>query len=163
MKRFFAAAICAALLPLCALAGDDVIGFGQTDPVMQEAIADARTSLPQFLANSLGSNGQSVDGAGLKVEFETGDNESEVIWIVPFAPRGDGFVGILANEPNHMPGQHAGDMVEFSEDQISDWTYSANGKLYGNYTTRVMLPQLDDATRTQLEQMMSQNPVPENW
>ncbi len=163
MTRFLATFACAVFLPLTALAGDDVVQFGQQDPEMQSAIAEARISLPQFLANTQGADGQSIEGAGLKVEFNAESEQSEVIWIVPFAPRGDGFVGILANEPTSMPGQHAGDMVEFSEAQIADWTYSADGKLFGNYTTRVMLPHLDDATKTQLSQILSENPVPEGW
>ena len=163
MTRFFASMICAVFLPFAALAGDDVVQFGQQDPEMQSAIAEARSSLPQFLANTQGANGQSIEGAGLKVEFNAESEQSEVIWIVPFAPRGEGFVGILANEPNSLPGKNAGDMVEFSEAQIADWTYSAEGKLFGNYTTRVMLPHLDEATQTQLSQILSDTPVPTGW
>lgn len=74
--------------------------------------------------------------------------------------RRDGFVGTLANEPVSPPGRHAGDMVEFSLSQISDWSLSANGALYGNYTTRVMLPQVDDATRALLLQVLSEIQYP---
>ncbi len=163
MKHFLAVFAFALLTPIAGLAGDDVVQFGQQDPEMQAAIAEARVSLPQFLANTKGPDGQSVQGAGLKVEFNAETDQSEVIWIVPFAERGEGFVGILANEPTAMPGQHAGDMVEFTEAQIADWTYSADGKLYGNYTTRVMLPHVDEATRTQLNQVLAENPVPDGW
>lgn len=145
---------------------DGVIHYDGNDLTMNEAQNEAQRSLPDFLANKLDANGVAVEGAMVKVAFPVtreGVTGDEVIWVGPFGQMGGAFAGLLANQPVDMGG-NAGDAVEFTQDMIRDWTYQgADGKLYGNYTTRVMLADMDSGQAAQISQILSTDPVPTRW
>lgn len=158
----------ALILPQVAAAeGDDVQLFTDTDAKMNAAIADAQSGLTSFLDNALDADGNGLPGTGLKVGLPkvTGDGGLEHIWVGPLRYFGNGtFAGILGNEPNWLGDLRAGDQVDFDISQISDWSFfGPDGKLYGNYTTRVMLPQMDKSTAADLQSILSANPVPADW
>jgi len=72
-------------------------------------------------------------------------------------------VGLLANDPVSFKG-NAGDAITFSADQVRDWyVFGADGKMYGNYTTRVMLADLSPELSAQIEAMLSPTPLPDTW
>ncbi len=73
------------------------------------------------------------------------------------------FTGDLTNEPDDLAGLHHGDSVAFTYDQISDWYFTMNGKGYGYFTLRAMLPRLPKEQAEQFKEFLSPNPVPENW
>jgi uncharacterized protein YegJ (DUF2314 family) len=63
-----------------------------------------------------------------------------------------------------MDGLNAGDAVAFTTDMVRDWSITeANGRMWGNYTTRVIVPQLDAETAAALGAMLSPDPVPSDW
>lgn len=146
-------------------AGDPVTGYSADDLEMNAAMDAARASLPLFLENATEGGGTSIVGAGIKVAFPTGNDGAEIIWVNPF--RWDGgakFVGLLSNQPNYLGDLNAGDQVAFSIDMVRDWSLSGpSGQMFGNYTTRVMIPQLDQETAVALTQMLSADPVPAGW
>lgn len=163
MLKRLSACLALICLPLWVWAGDPIIDFGADDPAMQRAIAQARDTLPVFLNKATNAQGFGVAQASLKVKFVINDDLSEVIWVTSFRRTNSGFRGVLANEPVHMVGKRAGSRVTFGMDQIADWSLTANGRLYGNYTTRTMLTELDAASRKQMRQILSQRPMPSNW
>jgi uncharacterized protein YegJ (DUF2314 family) len=149
-----------------AFAQDPVLPFAEDDWAMNTAIAQAQETLPQFLANAIGSEGASIPDALLKVGLPTvnGVNTIEHIWIMPFAQlTGTELAGILANEPQELGDLRIGDRVQFTMDQVSDWSLtSPRGLYWGNYTTRVMFDQGafgDDPFETIFEAA----PVPPDW
>jgi len=126
-----------------ALAQDPILTYEVEDPVMNEAIAEARATLPLFLAKAFDDEGYSLDGTMLKVGMPTdGSNGTDVehIWVTPFATMDDGsLTGLLANEPVALGDLEAGDQVDFSVDMVSDWHMTApSGLFWGSYTSRVM-------------------------
>lgn len=145
---------------------DGVILYEGNDLTMNQAQDEAQRSLPDFLAHKLDANGQAVEGALVKVAFPVtrdGVNGHEVIWVGSFGKEAGAFTGLLANQPVDMGG-NAGDQVAFTEDMIRDWTYQGtDGKLYGNYTTRVMLSDMESAQAAQISTMLSADPVPNRW
>jgi uncharacterized protein YegJ (DUF2314 family) len=148
-------------------AEDPVFTFEETDPAMAAAIAEARATLPMFLAQSLDADGKSVGGVALKVGMPTepgSTNSVEHIWITPFARRADGgFIGLLANEPAELGDLFIGDQVIFREDMISDWHVNApSGRFWGSFTTRVMHASglYGD---TPFDQIFEPDPVPADW
>lgn len=147
-------------------AGDDTVGFDLDDDVINAAKAEAKNSFPLFLGQATDADGVSVGNAAVKVAFEIKPPEPglEVIWVAPFvAYDANTFAGLLANEPNDMPGLSAGDAVRFTADMVADWSWTGpDGKLYGNYTTRVMLPQLG-ASADALRERLADSPVPDAW
>lgn|GEM_PF-946640 len=119
--------------------GDAVVQFQAQDAAMNAAVEKARTTLPAFLARL--DAGDILPTDSLKVGFPA-NGGNEHIWVNQVARKGDELTGVLANEPNWMPGLHQGSTVTFAVDLVSDWSYQKDGVRWGNYTTRVMLPYL---------------------
>lgn len=149
-----------------AKSSDTVIEYGAGDMTMNGAQVKAQESLPQFLENALDNQGIAVDGAMAKVAFPVtvdGVTGVEVIWVGPFGRVDNAFKGALANQPRDMQ-ENAGDVMDFTQDMIRDWMIrGADGLLYGSYTTRVMLTDMDEASAKQLRQVLAPDPVPANW
>ncbi|MEM9709001.1 MAG: DUF2314 domain-containing protein [Pseudomonadota bacterium] len=141
--------------------GDQVVVYEGTDLTMNEAQDEALRSLPDFLAHKL-----DADSAMLKVAFPVSNaqgNGFEVIWVGAVQRDGESFAGNLANAPVDIDA-NLGDIVEFSQDMIRDWTYrGGDGKLYGNYTTRVMLSSLAKDQADQIAAALSASPLPTAW
>lgn len=164
----------AALVALALLAGavplqaqDQVIPYAPDDAAMEAAIAEARASLPLFLAHAVDAQGTSVEGALVKVAFPTQgstDMVTEHIWVSPFAMRPEGgFVGILANAPVNLGPLREGDRVDFAEAMISDWHLTGPTGLYwGSYTSRVMHA-AGAFGDTPFDQIFATDPVPADW
>lgn len=137
--------------------GDPVIDYASDDAAMEAAIAKARASLPDFLAKAAKSD---LSQGGWLVKWAhpvPGGNEH--IWVQLTHVSGRQIEGVLANVPNRFPGQ-IGDAVSVPRSEVSDWSFTSDdGRLHGNYTTRVMLPSLDAASRAELEAILA--PLPE--
>ncbi|WP_168769030.1 DUF2314 domain-containing protein [Yoonia maricola] len=129
--------------PLTAQEGDPTVGVEATDQTMNNAIAAAQQSLPLFLCTATNAEGYGPEGGFLKVQVpvKSREIEHEIIWVGPFAAwDGENFAGILANQPNNMPGFNRGDQFDFTYDMIVDWSWRyPTGANYGDYTTRVLL------------------------
>jgi len=153
--------------PVAALAQDPITEFGTGDREMNAAMAAAQDTLPLFLVNVTDEDGLGLPGASVKVAFavDRSDMTSEVIWVGPFRwDGGDGFVGLLANEPHALGDLGLGDPVDFSADMVRDWSLVAtDGTLYGNYTTRVMIPRIDAASARELRAVLAKEPIPAGW
>lgn len=132
---------------------------------MSDAEAAARRHLDRFLTHVLEADGATTHGAAVKIAVPTGDGHAEVIWVTPFAQASeDGFIGVFANAPREIPGASAGDAIVFERAQVRDWSFvGADSKLYGSFTTRVLLPHIpqDDAVR--IAAALSDLPVPREW
>jgi uncharacterized protein YegJ (DUF2314 family) len=154
----FALALTAALFATAAQAGDPMIDFGSDDPVMNAAIAEARENLPYFLDIAAGAD-LSQGGFLVKQAVPVGGDSYEHIWVMVESVDGETLDGYYANEPNDFDAS-AGDPVTVAMGEISDWSfYDAQGLMKGNYTTRVMIPELDAETAAQLDAMLSPCPV----
>ena len=136
-------------------AEDKVVNFGEDDAEMNAAIAAARKTLPVFWKHL---QAKPDEASSLKVGLAT-SNGHEHIWVSDIEAKGDKITGRLANDPDNLPGLKLGSPVSFTESQISDWAYAKNGKLYGHYTTRVVIKHIDPAEAAQVRAMLSENPV----
>lgn len=116
--------------------GDKVVNVARDDPDMAAAIAQARASLDQFLALSDAPPAGTSDYK-LKVEVREGDN-SEHFWVIPFHRTATGFSGTLANEPEVVHNVVAGQELEFTRNEVSDWGYTKNGRQVGSFTVCVL-------------------------
>lgn len=136
--------------------GDKVVDFADDDAEMNAAKAQARQTLPVFWKHLEAH--PDIDHS-LKVGLPTASGSLEHIWVANIRPEGDKVLGRLANAPVDLPGLEAGSPVTFTRDQISDWSYAKDGKMYGHYTTRVIVKRLDPAEAAQVVAMLSENPV----
>ena len=132
-----------------------VIDVRNTDPEMIAAIGRARATLPAFWA-SYDAPKPTESGHSLKVRFPTHANNGEHIWIAEVKKTANGrYSGVFANTPRDLPGRKAGDPVEFTDADISDWMFMRNDKIVGGETIKPMLkrmPKADaDALRARME------------
>jgi uncharacterized protein YegJ (DUF2314 family) len=161
-----AAFIALVLVATPALAQDPVTNFAAADATMNAAMAEAQRTLPMFLGNALNGEGIGRDGTGVKVGLPvaSGEDGQEHIWVTPFRLLPDGSLsGYLANEPVDLGALRIGDRVDFTRDQISDWSVvNQQGKLFGNYTSRVM-HSAGAFGDTPFDDIFAADPVPLDW
>lgn len=165
LKHAVIAALTSALaLAQPAAAQDPVTQHETGDPVMDAAIAEAKGSLDRVFTVAMNAQGQVHPAVFLKVAVPVsgGDVEVENIWVNEAVEGASGFSATLVNAPVYIDAG-LGDQITFAKDSIVDWSISDNGKLYGNYTTRVQLPQMDAQTRASLSAQLSANPLPDGW
>ncbi len=147
------------VLPLTAAfaEGDAMIDYASGDAIMEAAIAKARASLPEFLAKA--EQADLSQGGWLVKWAHPVPGGNEHIWVQLTHVAGSRIEGVLANAPNGFAG-NPGDPVMVPRPEVSDWSFTSDdGRLHGNYTTRVMLPALDAASRAELEAILA--PLPE--
>lgn len=119
---------------------NEVVLVDNDDAEMAAAIRQARAKLDEFLALAAKPPAGSSDFK-LKVMLRDGD-DTEHFWVTPFTPEGKRFKGTLANEPQIVSNVEAGDEIEFSREQISDWGYTKNGRQVGSYTVCAMFKKM---------------------
>ena len=161
---FFATNAYPSVAPGTALGNQDTIKFAATDGRMNAAQDAARRHLTRFLNHVLDDDGNARVDAAVKVALPADDDQEEIIWVTPFARRDGGFIGALSNDPQLVTEHTAGEVISFSRDQVRDWLFiGRDGKMYGSYTTRVILPELDPDHAAQIQAMLSAAPTPNGW
>jgi uncharacterized protein YegJ (DUF2314 family) len=90
-----------------------------------------------------------------RTDGKAGDTQA---WVESVARDGARLSGQLAAETPELPGMKQGEVVEFTEPQIVDWAFFSGEKLYGHYTTRVMLPNLPPEQAEAMRSMFGENP-----
>ncbi|MEQ5868405.1 DUF2314 domain-containing protein [Sagittula sp. NFXS13] len=154
-------------LATATLAQESTIPFAQSDPDMNAAITEARSHLDAVLSRLIGADGQVHPALNLKASLPVThfEVENEIIWIDSLAVTEDGgFTGHLANVPSYMPGHELGDTITFDTSQIVDWSVLADdGRMFGHYTTRVMMRQMTAAEAEQIGDLISADPMPDAW
>lgn len=132
---------------------------------MSDAEAAAQRHFDRFLVHVLQHDGATLEGAAVKIAVPTGDGQAEVIWVTPFAKAKDAaFIGVFANAPKDIPGASAGDAIIFERSQVRDWSFMGDDtKLYGSFTTRVLLPHIPREQAAQIAAVLSDLPVPSEW
>lgn len=124
----------------------------------------ARVHLSTFLDFALDDKGRARQNAALKIVVTGYGGDPETIWVTPFAKRDGRYVGLLANEPKSNNAKRAGDAIAFETDQVRDWYFFGDdGKMYGSYTTRALLPEMAPKTARQISQILSATPAPAHW
>jgi uncharacterized protein YegJ (DUF2314 family) len=164
LRSIFAALALFALAPVAvAQKPDPTYDYSDSDAAMNGAIEDARESYPQFLATFRAAPTGSRGAFMVKVGLPTSEGGPEHIWVEDLRFEGQQLVGVLANEPADLPGLNLGSRVEINEAQISDWSIISAEGMYGNFTTRVMLPDLPADQANEFRQMLTPNPLPDSW
>jgi uncharacterized protein YegJ (DUF2314 family) len=135
--------IACAAAPVAQSQQDHTVVFANEDAEMNAAVAHARETLPRFWA---AFDAKAGDEFSLKVSVPF-DGGHEHIWVSDIRRSSDHVDARYADEPEHLPGQHAGDALRFTEDQISDWVVQRSGRTYGFFTTRVIFAHMEPAER----------------
>lgn len=134
----------AALMALPAAA--QVVDFRSSDREMNHAIAQARKTLPDFVALYRSGKGER-HAVKVAIPYDRG---REHIWMNLTTIEGDVFVGRIANDPLHLDKLNKGESYRAGSAMVSDWNYMSGGQMYGSYTTRVAIKKL---TPTQVREL----------
>lgn len=126
---------------------DDVLRVQQEDREMNEAIAKAQATLPEFL-DVLDDPRPGVVNIAFK--FPLGGWEH--IWVGNVRWDGDSLTGVLNNRP--MQDEWAeGDAVRVPLESVSDWAWMGpDGVMRGHYTTRVLLNRMSPEMAASIRQ-----------
>lgn len=135
---------------------DEIVNFRDTDAEMNAAMAEARRTLPTFW-KLLASDPVVAETGKIKVGFDTSGG-LEHIWVREVRYEKGVVRGLLDNRPVYLEASK-GDPVTIDPAKISDWSYIRNDRMYGSFTTRVMLPSLDPEQREGLRQFLSDKPL----
>jgi uncharacterized protein YegJ (DUF2314 family) len=122
------------------------------------ARADARGSLPHFWR--AWDAGAPASDFGLKVSFDTSKGDLEHIWTNDIRREGRTITAVVANTPIDLPTIRPGQRVTVDPDRIFDWTYTRDGKLYGHFSSRVLLDTMPPAEAAEIRAMFSAQPLP---
>ena len=122
----------------------------------------ARASLPVFWDRFALPDAGDYDFS-LKAAFPRRDGQPgvEEAWVENVARAPDRIVGELSVQPRFLGDLKEHAIVDFQENQIVDWAFMSGDRLFGHYTTRVMLPQMDAVQADWLRPLLSEMPAPE--
>jgi len=129
-------------------------GTAELNAARQEALK----TLPVFWSKFYGKPVDVSDFA-VKVEFAVPEGGSEGIWGEPIRQTSDEVVVRLLNDGDRLPDLKFGAEVRAPLSKIWDWTYTKDGKMYGHFTTRVLLKEATPEQRAQAEGMFSPTPL----
>lgn len=136
---------------------DTVINVSSDDKEMNTAIEEARESLSHYWSVFDNPEEGESDFA-LKVKIEDGNGSSEHFWVVDIYKENGKIYGAISNEPQLVNNVEFGEKIEIIEDNISDWSYFKDNKMYGAFTTRVLLKYLSDEEAQEIKDMLSEKP-----
>ena len=125
---------------------------------MLAATAEVRRTLPTF-RHLLATRPSDIEDYWLKVGFPRSDGETEYLWLDHLSWNGDSVTGVLQNDPEKVPGRHAGDQVTVKQNAISDWAYLKHGQAFGNFTTRVLLRHASPEIAKEVSKTLSPEPL----
>jgi|GEM_PF-2022555 len=124
----------------------------------------ARAHLNQFFDAVVGEDGVARKGAALRIALMGDNGRIEEVWVTPFARRDGYLIGVLSDEPQRIAARRSGDLVNFQSDDVRDWSFfGEDGRMYGNYTTRLMLSAVAPAQAAEIAALLSETPAPADW
>ena len=124
-------------------AGPPVAQIANDDPAMIEAIAKARTTIPDFV-RALQTPAAGSRDFSIKAHFP---DLQEHMWVTVLQYADGVFTGALGNAPRSSTTLKLGDEVRVPEDLISDWKYIENDILAGGYSLRLIRSRMTDKAR----------------
>ena len=125
------------------------------DPDMAQAIARAADSF-KYLWRELTWEYRRIvpalELAAIKAAFKDPDGDLESVehmWLSNVEFDGELITATLLNSPNRLTSVSEGDQVELSREQLEDWMYAIEGRVYGGFTVQVLRAQMSRAERRQ--------------
>jgi uncharacterized protein YegJ (DUF2314 family) len=119
---------------------DSIVSVPDDDPDMVGAMQKAKETLPDFV-EILQTPNTGERFLLLKARFVDGV-DIEHMWVADLVEDGDGFRGVVADEPKVVKTVTFKQPVKITRDQITDWMVIQDGKVKGALTTRVLLTKM---------------------
>lgn len=124
----------------CSHKPETLIDSGYDEAEMEAAIARARREVDQFITELQAGNGADFS---VKAPIED-DGQVEHFWLTDIRFENGKFHGKIGNDPGMVDNVQFGDDWTIGKDEISDWMYMRDDKMYGNYTMRPLLKTMPD-------------------
>ena len=154
MRRFFFLLLLAATtLSGCSKSdqpADLVTSVRSDDPAMNAAIDRARSEVDVFIKIL---DAGDADSYSVKVPI-TDHGKTEHFWLSNITYADGLFTGSIDNTPEVVSNVKMGQQITVKKTEISDWLYMKNGKMYGNYTVRVLLPKMPPEDAAKIRAML---------
>jgi uncharacterized protein YegJ (DUF2314 family) len=108
-----------------------IVEVGDDDPLMKQAVEQARRDWPKFVAAY-----EARAGVNFAVKAPlTHAGNTEFIWITVTSLEGDRIYGTLGNDPGNLGSLKLGSKVSVPVADLNDWCYmDPQGKLAGGFT-----------------------------
>jgi uncharacterized protein YegJ (DUF2314 family) len=125
------------------------IVFPADDAGLEEAKAQARATLPEFLRR-LSAPDADRSSAAVKAPLPV-PGGTEHVWLSGIQCEGDQFVGTVENHPSAETGVQMGAIVRVAQAEISDWKLVERGQLVGGFTIRYFMSLMQPAQRAAVQ------------
>lgn len=112
------------------------------DDAMAAAIQTARETVVAEIEPFLA--GQRADFM-IKVAITDAHEQTEHMWLDGVSFAEGAFAGHITEAPHTLEGFQEGQRFRVPPEGISDWMYLSEGRMFGNYTLRAMLPSMPEA------------------
>lgn len=137
------------------MSDNEIYAFDDEDQKMQLASENARKTFKYFWRELSWEYRRIVPGLDLaivKVPFATDGNDTnippfEYMWISEISFDGNCVSGVLMNEPQWVTGLSSGDEVCVPLEEMTDWMYVSQDKVYGAFTVHTMRAAMTKAER----------------
>jgi uncharacterized protein YegJ (DUF2314 family) len=116
---------------------DEIASVPKGDPDMEAAFRQARETLNTFLGLARAPR-STITSMAVKVAVHDG-GDTEYFWISPFTEQDGRFVGKINNTPRSVHNVKLGQTIAFKQNDVVDWLYRENGKMFGNFTACALL------------------------
>lgn len=131
---------------------DPVVRVEADDPLMVQAISEARDTVDEFV-EALQTRAPTDSDFSVKAPVRDG-SEVEHFWLVEVSYQAGNFAGLIGNTPQAVTTVQEGQPYSISAADISDWMFFRNGKAVGARTLRAMFPRLPAEEVAALKQQL---------
>ena len=131
---------------------ETLVTTGYDEAEMEAAIKKAKSEVNRFLSELARPT-----GTMLSVKAPIEDNgETEHFWLTDVVYRSGEFEGVIGNEPGVVGNVKMGQKWKLKKEEISDWMYMRDERMYGNYTMRPLLKTLPPEEADQMRSMLAE-------
>lgn len=149
--------ICIALCGGAEPTPETLVKSGYDTKEMDAAVARARREVDSFikeLANPTGKN------HAVKAPIKDG-KDTEHFWLTDVSFNDGQFEGEINNEPGIVKNVRLGQRWKIKKEEISDWMYMKDEKMYGNYTIRPLLKTMPKKEAEQIRSILAEPSPPD--
>jgi len=121
---------------------DEVVPVEATDASMNDAIAEAKATVGEFI-EALEGGAPGDDGFSVKVEVDDGES-IEFFWLSDVTYADGVFSGKIDNDPQFVSNIEKGQDYSVPQGEIADWMFFRDGVAVGNRTVRALFPHMPE-------------------
>ena len=122
--------------------------------------AAARVHLDHFFRYVIDDFGVARRQAAVRVALPAINGRQRLVWLTPFVVDGETFLGADGSTGS---GENSG-LIPFTRSQVVDWSFTGeDGRLFGNFTTRLILQTLEAERAAEIAALLSDTPAPAEW